>query len=119
MDERQRDEIGEILSEHSNEGTLHLLSSAYHFLTSRLIYQQIWKDRITEADFDRLSEEAWLGFVYPGLTAYHTWLVEVTDPETASAMRDTMENELVQEVLADWNVWVSDSKLDWLAEFST
>jgi hypothetical protein len=118
LDDRQADETSEILAEHSNEGTLALLASAHHFLITRLLYQLIWKDDLTEADYDRLAEEAWHTFVSPNLYSYHTWLIEVADQETQDMMKEVMVGQLIEHVLADWNVWVTETKVDWIENFT-
>ena len=118
LDDKKAEETSEVLAEHSNQGTLALLSSAHHFLITRLLYQLIWMDDLSEGDFDRLAEEAWMTFVSPALYSYHTWLIEVADEETQTMMKEVMVDKLINHVLADWNVWVKQTKVEWIENFT-
>lgn len=118
MDDQQQFEVAEVLAEHSNTGTMDLMSSAHHFLITRLIYQKIWIDSLTEAEFDQFAQEAWLTFISPNLYAYHAWLVEVADDATQEYMKDTLVTGLMDRVLSEWESLIADTKADWMAELT-
>lgn len=118
MDENQ-DDLANLLAEHSNTGTLQLVDSAYNFLITRVIYQQIWKGELSEPDFDRFAEEAWTAFVTPSIYAYHTWLVEVVDEETRSYMQAVLVDELISRVRSEWADMVGVLKRDWLSHLAS
>lgn len=117
MDEQRLNQTSEVLAEESNAGTLALLSSARHFLTTRLLYQFIWKGGMTEAEFDQLAAEAWHVFIAPALYSFHTWLIEVADPETQEMMKESMVSQLIGHVRHDWDAWADETKQEWAGGF--
>ncbi len=117
MDKERLDQTSEVLAEHSNSGTMHLLSAAQHFLTTRLLYQFIWKGGLSEASYDQLASEAWSIFVSPSIYSFHTWLIEVADPDTQEMMRSNVVDKLINRVRVDWEVWAAETKDEWLEEF--
>ncbi len=118
MDEANQIDVAELLAEHSNTGTMDLMSSAHHFLITRLIYQKIWTDSLTESEFDQFAQEAWLTFLIPNLYSYHTWLIEVADEQTQEYMKSVLVEGLIDRVLAEWENLIADTKADWIAELT-
>lgn len=98
MDEQQQEEILAYLHEHSAEGTMHLLASAYHYLITKLTLYSLWTDVLTEAKVLEFAEEAWSAFAYPSILAYNTWLQEEID---GPPDRQELENNVAM-VRADW-----------------
>ena len=111
MSEQSGEEIHEFLASHSNEGTTHLYSAAFHFFIAKLVVHQIYGQKLTEALYSQYAEEAWNAFVLPSVLSFHTWVGEGSDiwaNETPA---------IVDAIKADWYGWIDGYKVEHLVDF--
>lgn len=104
----------ELMMEHSNSGTFHLLDSASHFFMTRLMCQAT-DSPPTEAVYNQLVEEAWCLFVLPAIQSYHTWLKDVLPP--SSELDDAVDQILVT-LRSDWTESLMELKASMLEDLA-
>lgn len=112
MSDQSREEISEFLANHSNEGTTHLYSAAFHFFIAKLVVHQVRGEKLTEAEYNQFAEEAWNAFVYPSILTFHTWV-----NEAEMIWEKEMVEVIVEAIKRDWVGWVDGYKVEHLADF--